>query len=75
MQAKSGTLNFVSNLAGYVASPTGRRLAFAIFTGDLPRRAAVPIALRENPAGDKAWVSRARKLQKQLLRRWGLTFT
>lgn len=74
VQAKSGTMNFVSNLAGYVAPPQGRRLVFAIFTGDLPRRAAVPEAQRESPEGDAAWVKRSRKLQKQLLRRWALAF-
>lgn len=74
VQAKSGTMNFVSNLAGYVGGPSGHRLVFAIFTGDLPRRAAVPVDQRENPQGDAAWIKRARKLQKGLLRRWGLAF-
>lgn len=71
VHAKSGTMNFVSNLAGYIAAPDGRGLAFAVFTGDLPRREAVPIAERENPKGDHAWVARARRLHGQLLHRWG----
>ncbi len=70
--AKSGTMNFVSNLSGYVDAPDGRSLAFAIFTADLPRRQAVPVWNRESPEGDRAWVKRAHRLQGQLLNRWGL---
>jgi len=72
--AKSGTMNFVSNLSGYVDAPDGRALAFAIFAADLPRRAAVPVWNRESPEGDKAWVKRAHRLQAQLLNRWGQAF-
>ena len=36
--AKSGTLNFVSALAGHIVPPGGRELVFAIFTGDPERR-------------------------------------
>jgi serine-type D-Ala-D-Ala carboxypeptidase/endopeptidase (penicillin-binding protein 4) len=68
--AKSGTMNFVSNLAGYITAPDGRELAFAVFAADLPRRAAVPVAERENPEGDAAWVNRARRLQRQMIGRW-----
>jgi D-alanyl-D-alanine carboxypeptidase/D-alanyl-D-alanine-endopeptidase (penicillin-binding protein 4) len=69
--AKSGTLNFVSGLAGHVVPPApGRELAFAIFLGDPERRDAVPVALREEPEGGKAWTGRARRLQGQLISRW-----
>ncbi|MES2435727.1 MAG: D-alanyl-D-alanine carboxypeptidase/D-alanyl-D-alanine-endopeptidase [Pseudomonadota bacterium] len=74
VHAKSGTMNFVSNLSGYVDAPDGRSLAFAIFTADLPRREAVPVWNRESPEGDKAWVRRAHRLQAQLLNRWGQTY-
>ncbi len=70
VHAKSGTMNFVSNLAGYVTAPNGHELAFAVFTADLPRRAAVPIAQRESPEGDAAWVRRARRLHGLMVRRW-----
>ena len=70
VHAKSGTLNFVSCLAGYIGAPEGRELAFAIFTGDLPRRDAIPIAEREQPRGVKSWVKRSRRLQGQLIARW-----
>lgn len=68
--AKSGTLNFVSGLAGHIVPPGGRNLVFAIFSGDPARRDAVPVALREEPEGGKAWTSRARRLQGQLISRW-----
>jgi D-alanyl-D-alanine carboxypeptidase/D-alanyl-D-alanine-endopeptidase (penicillin-binding protein 4) len=69
--AKSGTLNFVSGLAGHVVPPApGRELVFAIFSGDPERRDAVPVALREEPEGGKAWTGRARRLQGQLISRW-----
>jgi len=68
--AKSGTLNFVSGLAGHISPPGGRELIFAIFTGDPERRDAVPVALREEPEGGKAWTKRARTLQGQLVNRW-----
>ena len=74
VSAKSGTMNFVSNLSGYVDAPGGRSLAFAIFTADVPRREAVPEWNRESPEGDKAWVRRAHRLQGQLLNRWGQVY-
>lgn len=68
--AKSGTLNFVSALAGHIVPPAGKELVFAIFTGDPERRDAVPVALREEPEGSQAWTRRARRLQGQLINRW-----
>jgi D-alanyl-D-alanine carboxypeptidase/D-alanyl-D-alanine-endopeptidase (penicillin-binding protein 4) len=38
--AKTGTLNFVSTLAGYVQAPSGRTLAFSVFCADLDRGTA-----------------------------------
>jgi serine-type D-Ala-D-Ala carboxypeptidase/endopeptidase (penicillin-binding protein 4) len=73
--AKSGTLNFVSGLAGHISPPAGRGLVFAIFSGDPERRDAVPVALREEPEGAGAWTKRARRLQGQLINRWAATYT
>lgn len=70
VQAKSGTMNFVSNLAGYVTAANGKTLVFAIFAADVARREAVPVAQRDQPKGNKAWVGRAHRLQGQLLHRW-----
>ncbi len=69
-QAKTGTLNFVSGLGGYAYLPGGREIVFAIFSADLPRRAAIPADQRERPADAPAWARRARALQQGLLERW-----
>jgi D-alanyl-D-alanine carboxypeptidase/D-alanyl-D-alanine-endopeptidase (penicillin-binding protein 4) len=71
VMAKSGTLNFVSNLSGYVTAPSGRALAFAIFAADAPRRAALPMDQREDPKGADAWSKRARAMQRQMIAAWG----
>jgi len=68
--AKSGTLNFVSALAGHIVPPSGRELVFAIFSGDPDRRDAVPVGQREDPEGAGAWTKRARRLQGQMISRW-----
>ena len=70
VRAKTGTLNFVSGLAGYIAGNGERELAFAVFAADLPRRADIPRARRERPPGARAWNRRARNLQKALVERW-----
>lgn len=68
--AKSGTMNFVSGLAGHIQPQGGREMVFAIFAADAPRRDAIPRAEREEPRGAKDWTRRARRLQGQLIRRW-----
>ncbi|OCX64495.1 D-alanyl-D-alanine carboxypeptidase/D-alanyl-D-alanine-endopeptidase [Thioclava sp. SK-1] len=69
IDAKTGTLNFVSTLAGYMTAADGRELVFAIFTGDLRRRAQAKKV--DKPQGSTAWVRRSKILQSQLLERWG----
>ena len=70
VHAKTGTLNFVSALAGYIDAPHCPPLAFAVFTADMPRRDAIPVEQRERPPGARSWASRSRKLQKSLIGRW-----
>jgi D-alanyl-D-alanine carboxypeptidase/D-alanyl-D-alanine-endopeptidase (penicillin-binding protein 4) len=72
--AKTGTLNFVSGLAGYILPPGGRTLTFAIFCADTARRDALSMAEREEPKGGSAWTKRARRLQAQLVGRWAGLF-
>lgn len=72
--AKTGTLNFVSGLAGYVTGPGGQDLAFAVISGDLPRRAALSRSERERPQGGRAWTARARGLQQVMVQRWGALY-
>lgn len=64
--AKTGTMSYVRGLAGYIATPGGRRLAFAIFSNDLSRRS------RRGERVDRGWMSRARKFERALIREWVL---
>lgn len=68
--AKTGTLNFVSALGGYIVPPSGRRYAFSIMSADLDRRALLTRAQRDRPEGARPWARRARKLQNDLLLNW-----
>ena len=68
--AKTGTLNFVSALAGYVLPPGGRAMTFAILTSNEDERRSIPREARENPRGARPWARRSRRLQDQLLKRW-----
>lgn len=70
VRAKTGTLNFVSALAGYIEPEEGRRLAFAIIAADLPQRDAFAMEEVETPPGARAWAARARALQRALVRSW-----
>lgn len=72
IRAKTGTLNFVSALAGYIVVPGGRRLAFAIFTADPDRRAAARLSAEEIPPGTRDWARDSRRLQQRLLRAWAV---
>ncbi len=74
VRAKTGTLNFVSALAGYARSPGGRDLAFAVFSADIDHRAALTRGERERPAGARGWARRARHLQQQLIERWAAAY-
>ena len=73
VSAKTGTLNFVCALTGYLTTATGRELAFAILTSDLERRATLTEAERDSPPGGKAWAGRSRALQRRLLAGWAVT--
>jgi D-alanyl-D-alanine carboxypeptidase/D-alanyl-D-alanine-endopeptidase (penicillin-binding protein 4) len=75
VRAKTGTLNFVNALAGYVRTAQDRDVAFAIFCGNLDRREAAKAAGEEIPEGARWYSGRARALQQELLRRWGLVHT
>ncbi len=68
--AKTGTLYFVSSLAGYARLPSGRDLAFAIFCGDLDRRTTFDPAEERRPPGARTYNIHAKRLQQALLRRW-----
>lgn len=67
--AKTGTLYFSSGLAGYLET-SDRRLAFAIYSADLERRARIPQPASHAPPGARPWAGRARSMQRDLLRNW-----
>ena len=73
VHAKTGTLNFVSGLAGYVQ--TARPLVFAIFAADTARRDSLSPAEMERPRGGPEWNRRARNLQNELIKRWSTVYT
>jgi D-alanyl-D-alanine carboxypeptidase/D-alanyl-D-alanine-endopeptidase (penicillin-binding protein 4) len=75
VNAKTGTLNFVSGLAGYMARGTGKPLAFAVFAADAARRDGIPRAERERPQGAQGWNRRAKTLQQDLIERWGILYS
>lgn len=69
--AKTGTLNFVSGLAGYMTAADGTEMAFAIFAADEGTRAKIKRNDREAPQGARGWNKRAKQLQQKLIERWG----
>ena len=74
VHAKTGTLNFVSALAGYLTAPDGTELAFVIFTADEEARARIARKDRERPQGGAAWNKRSKRLQQKLIERWGTIY-
>ncbi|SOC02833.1 D-alanyl-D-alanine carboxypeptidase/D-alanyl-D-alanine endopeptidase [Rhodobacter maris] len=72
VDAKTGTLNFVSTLTGFITAPDGTELTFAIFTGDLARRARSQSS--GEPEGSRTWVRRSKVLQSQLITRWAALY-
>ena len=74
VRAKTGTLNFVSCLAGYMRTIGGRDLAFAILASDLDQRAEAAGSDEDIPEGAQEWTERARRLQQVLVQRWGATY-
>jgi len=68
--AKTGTLNFVSSLAGYIRTASGRDLTFAIFAADIDAREVGKASNDEQPFGSITYNTNAKKLQARLLRYW-----
>lgn len=74
IRAKTGTLNFVSSLAGYVIGGVNAPFAFTVMLQNLSRRVeAQANGLDVAPKGSKRWNVRSRGLQHQLLSILGKT--
>lgn len=67
---KTGTLHYVSALAGYIDNTKGRNLAFAIFVSDMRKRRNLENHQKENPRGSTSWMNSARYFQRLLINRW-----
>ncbi|UOA25800.1 D-alanyl-D-alanine carboxypeptidase/D-alanyl-D-alanine-endopeptidase [Pseudosulfitobacter sp. DSM 107133] len=74
VHAKTGTLNFVSGLAGYMTAHDGTVMAFSIYAADEPRRAKLTKAQRERPEGARWYNGRAKNMQQDLIERWGALY-
>lgn len=72
--AKTGTLYFVSSLAGYVRTPQGADLAFAIFTSSDSLRSRIDPKRDERPPGARGWNRRSKRLQQALIERWSAVY-
>ena len=72
VRAKTGTLNFVTTLSGYLRTAGGRNLAFAIFGADLDAREDGKRRGDETPAGSAVYNNRVKWLQQRLLQRWAI---
>lgn len=70
VKAKTGTLNFVSGLAGYLTARDGTVLTFAIFVADTGARRAIANKDRDRPKGARSWNGKAKRLQQRLIERW-----
>lgn len=68
--AKTGTLNFVSGLGGFITAADGTEMVFAIFTANFDLRAGIARSERERPRGSRSWNTRAKRLQQALIERW-----
>ena len=74
VNAKTGTLNFVSGLGGFMTAADGTELAFAIFAADQKARSRIKRADRERPEGARGWNKKAKKMQQKLIERWGTVY-
>ena len=78
VRAKTGTLYYVSGLAGYLRANSGGWFAFAIFVSDTAARqqfdATVDLRTTVIPNGGRAWLSRARALERQIVTRWAESY-
>ncbi len=75
VQGKTGTLNHVRSLAGYMTARSGREIVFAVFIDDgRARRAAAAAGRRYRPFGPARWAWRSRAVLNGIVRRIALDY-
>lgn len=74
VEAKTGTLYFVSALAGYMTAPDGTELAFSILTANTDLRGGIDSRSDTRPPGARSWNRRSKQLQQKLIERWGTVY-
>ncbi len=78
VHAKSGTIYYSRAYAGYLDTKSGRKVGFALFISDLDQRRTYDQVLDIDhvmaPQGAKAWMRRAKKLERELVSLWLVSF-
>ncbi|MFD2856719.1 D-alanyl-D-alanine carboxypeptidase/D-alanyl-D-alanine-endopeptidase [Seohaeicola zhoushanensis] len=74
VDAKTGTLNYVSGLGGFMTASDGTELAFVIFSADTRARNRMSQAEREGSDATRHWNGRAKMFQQKLIARWGTLY-
>jgi D-alanyl-D-alanine carboxypeptidase/D-alanyl-D-alanine-endopeptidase (penicillin-binding protein 4) len=76
---KTGSLHYVDNVAGYLFSNSGKKLAFAILMNDKEalktlREENLSKASQKLRMKSKAWSQKAKQRQNELLKKWITTY-
>lgn len=78
VRGKSGTIYFSRAYAGYLDTKGGRKVGFALFISDLNQRQVYDQTLNIDqvvaPAGAAGWMKRAKKLEREMVSLWLLSF-
>ncbi len=78
VRGKTGTIYFSRAYAGYLDTKKGKKVGFALFISDLDQRQRYDQTLNIDqvvaPAGAAGWMKRAKKLERELVSLWLLSF-
>ena len=78
VRAKTGTMAYAVGLAGFLDTASGRTLGFAIFVSDIAKRQAMDASLNMRdssiPPEARAWLNRARELERSIIAAWALRY-